>query len=156
MKKCKHCQTEIDDKAKVCPNCKKKQGLPTWLIVIIVIILIVVIVSALPGEEEDKQEQTGTTEPKKTELELLKGHKGYADEYGTFYYIEGTVKNNTDKDYSYVDIEFNVYDKNGNNLGSCYDNNSNLEANGTWKFKAVCDGEANDITRYKLVDIDGY
>ena len=26
MKKCKYCQTEIDKKAKVCPNCKKKQS----------------------------------------------------------------------------------------------------------------------------------
>lgn len=25
-KKCKHCQTDIPKKAKVCPNCKKKQG----------------------------------------------------------------------------------------------------------------------------------
>ena len=28
MKKCKHCQSEIDDKAKVCPNCRKKQTNP--------------------------------------------------------------------------------------------------------------------------------
>lgn len=26
MKKCKYCQTEIDRKAKVCPNFRKKQG----------------------------------------------------------------------------------------------------------------------------------
>ena len=25
-KVCKHCQTEIPKKAKVCPNCRKKQG----------------------------------------------------------------------------------------------------------------------------------
>ncbi len=25
-KKCKYCQSEIDKKAKICPNCKKKQG----------------------------------------------------------------------------------------------------------------------------------
>ncbi len=28
MKKCKHCQSEIDDKAKVCPKCRKKQTNP--------------------------------------------------------------------------------------------------------------------------------
>lgn len=26
MKKCKYCQSEIDKKAKICPNCRKKQG----------------------------------------------------------------------------------------------------------------------------------
>ena len=25
-KKCKHCQSDIPKKAKVCPNCRKKQG----------------------------------------------------------------------------------------------------------------------------------
>lgn len=40
MKKCKHCQSEIDDKAKICPNCRKKQGIPTWIIVIGVIIVL--------------------------------------------------------------------------------------------------------------------
>ena len=26
MKKCKYCQSDVDEKAKICPNCKKKQG----------------------------------------------------------------------------------------------------------------------------------
>ena len=38
-KKCKHCQTDIPKKAKVCPNCKRKQGgkLKTVLLVILVL-----------------------------------------------------------------------------------------------------------------------
>lgn len=50
MKKCKYCQTEIDSKAKICPNCKKKQGKPKWLIVLIVIIAIMII-AAVAGEK---------------------------------------------------------------------------------------------------------
>lgn len=26
VKKCKHCQSDIPKKAKICPNCRKKQG----------------------------------------------------------------------------------------------------------------------------------
>lgn len=156
MKKCKYCQTEISDKAKVCPNCKKKQGMPKWAIVLIVIVVIIALISFTGGDEESKETgTTGTTEVKE-ELTLEKGHKGYSDEYDISYYVEGTVKNNTDKNYSYVDIELSVYDKDGNNLGSCYDNNSNLEANGSWKFKAICDGDPTEIASYKLVEISGY
>ena len=33
MKKCKYCKIDIDSKAKICPNCKKKQVMPVWSIV---------------------------------------------------------------------------------------------------------------------------
>lgn len=75
---------------------------------------------------------------------------GYSDEYGFSYYIEGTVKNNTSYSYSYVQVQFNVYDESGNLIGSCLDNINNLEENGTWKIKALCSGEAKDVKSYKL------
>lgn len=60
----------------------------------------------------------------------------YTDSIGT-HYIEGTVKNSNDKDYSYVQIEFVCYDKDGNNIGTAMANTNNLGANETWKFKAM-------------------
>lgn len=82
--------------------------------------------------------------------------KGYADEYGFAYYIEGTVTNKTSKTYSYVQITFNVYDEVGNVIGSCFDNINHLEGNGTWKIKAICSGEANDIKSYKLTGFSSW
>ena len=39
---CKHCQSEIPKKAKVCPNCRKKQGGKLkWIIIAIVVIGII-------------------------------------------------------------------------------------------------------------------
>jgi hypothetical protein len=35
-KKCRYCNTDIDKVDKICPNCKRKQGFPTWAIVLIV------------------------------------------------------------------------------------------------------------------------
>lgn len=80
----------------------------------------------------------------------LSDDKGYSDEYKFAYYIEGNVKNNTNNNYSYVQVMFNVYDENGSIIGSCLDNINNLEGNGTWKIKAICSGEAKDIKSYKL------
>ena len=40
-KLCKHCQTEIPKKAKVCPNCRKKQGgIGKWIIIAIVVLFL--------------------------------------------------------------------------------------------------------------------
>lgn len=63
--------------------------------------------------------------------------KAYKDKYNVSYYIEGTLTNNSDKDYSYVQIEFVCYDKNGNNLGTALDNTNNLLGKQNWKFKAM-------------------
>lgn len=160
MKECKSCQSEIDSKAKKCPNCGKKQGMPIWLIVIIVILILGVVGAIIGGgeSESDKKEEpkTGTTTEKKEKLTLEDGHSGSLDEYGAFYYIEGYVKNDSDKEYNYVQIEFTSYDSEGNTLGTCVDNASGLEANGRWKFKASCLDDTKNIASYKLKEITGY
>lgn len=66
--------------------------------------------------------------------EITKSYKGKGN---IGYYIEGTVSNNSDNDYSYLQIEFICYDKDGNNLGTAIDNTNNLLGNQTWKFKAM-------------------
>ncbi len=78
--------------------------------------------------------------------------KTISDMYSRF--IVGTVKNNTATEFSYVQIEFNLYDKNGAQVGSTFANVSNLEAFGTWKFKALIFEET--ARSYKLKDITGF
>lgn len=154
MKKCKHCQTEIDAKAKICPNCHKKQGKPILLIIILVIIGIALVSSIAGGKSSSNDNATGktTTDEK---ISLLDGHKGHAEsDYS--YQITGKLKNNTDRDYSYVQVEFYVYDSNGNMLDTCIGNNSGLEANSTWNFTARCffgNGDTNKVASYKLKEI---
>lgn len=46
-KKCKYCQEEINKKAKVCPKCTKKQGMPGWLKALIVIGVLFAIIIAM-------------------------------------------------------------------------------------------------------------
>ena len=60
----------------------------------------------------------------------------YTDEIG-MHRIEGTVTNNNDKDYQYVEIEFVCYDDAGNNLGTAVDNTNNLLGKETWKFSTI-------------------
>jgi len=160
VKKCKHCQTEIDSNAKICPNCKKKQGMPKWAIVLIVIISLGVIRSMAGGSTDDNSNEnnnhnTGTTTIEE-KFTLEEGHTGSPDDMNFAYYIEGYIKNNKEKDYSYISVTFTAYDSEGNTLGSCLDNNSGLEANGRWKFKAMCLDDVENIASYKLDEITGY
>ncbi|NLL00338.1 MAG: DUF5067 domain-containing protein [Clostridiales bacterium] len=53
-KKCKHCQSDIDKKAKVCPVCKKKQTGMLKFIIIGIIALLVVGALLSGGDDEPK------------------------------------------------------------------------------------------------------
>jgi len=53
-KLCKHCKTEIPKDAKVCPNCRKKQG-SKLVPIIVVIAVIIFIMFACSGGGEDKE-----------------------------------------------------------------------------------------------------
>ena len=65
-KVCKHCQTEIPKKAKVCPNCRKKQGgIFKWIV--IVIVAIAVIGAFTGGDDEPKKVGDAQSEKQETE-----------------------------------------------------------------------------------------
>ncbi|MCR5787934.1 MAG: zinc ribbon domain-containing protein [Bacilli bacterium] len=132
LKKCKHCGNDVAKSAKSCPNCGGKLGAPLivrLLGLVLGIILIVVGCSKLLSDAADEIDK----ENKESFSHVIT--KEYSDSYS--HYIEGTVKNLKDKDFSYVQIEFVCYDKEGNNIGTAVDNTNNLLANETWKFKAI-------------------
>ncbi len=56
-KLCKQCQTEIPKKAKICPNCHKKQsGIAKWIV--IGVIAIIIIAAASGGEDKPTKVDT--------------------------------------------------------------------------------------------------
>lgn len=65
-KLCKHCKTEIPKEAKVCPNCRKKQGGKLkWIIIIIVVIFVFALASG--GKDSQEKEGVNNTEQQKGE-----------------------------------------------------------------------------------------
>lgn len=73
---------------------------------------------------------------------------------GFAYYVTGTITNNTNKEYSYVQVTFNLYDSSGAQIGTALANINNLEAGGTWKFSAI--GGTEKAASYKLAEITGW
>lgn len=126
-KLCKHCQTEIPKKAKVCSNCRKKQGgIGKWIVIAIVVFFI--IGAAGGGSDDDSKKEnnvnqstnntTTNNSEKETEVEItytqctvdemvkvleenaLKAEKEYQDKY-----VELTGKLSViDSDGSYISL----------------------------------------------------
>ena len=68
--------------------------------------------------------------------------------------LRGTVHNNTDKQYSYAQVEINLYDRSGAQVGSTFANINNLEPNADWNFEA---GVLEDSTvSFKVKKVTGY
>lgn len=103
--------------------------------------------SKTAGESTENKAVEETPDYEITDVQIVN------DEFG-IQHANGILKNNTDKDKSYVQIEFPVYDSDGNKLGSAFDNISGLKAGTTWKFSAMSveneEGANIDINDYEV------
>lgn len=69
-KLCKHCQTVIPKKAKVCPNCRKKQGgVGKWIVIAAVVVIIFVAAVSSGGDDDTTASKTGEVTSKGTDTE---------------------------------------------------------------------------------------
>ena len=149
MKICKDCGTEVSTSAKTCPKCGRKLKGGGFFVVFGLAIIIFTII----GVASTLGDNTTTSSQPQEKFTLL-SDKRTTDSIGTTY-IEGEIKNNTDKTYSYVQVTFNLYDKNESQLGTAIANINNLEPNAIWKYKAI--GLVTEkVASYKLVEITGW
>lgn len=157
IKSCKECGNEVSSSG-VCPKCGKDQRnfFMKHKIISFILVLFIIGAFAMAGEDtttsSTSENNTGVNQQTSaTEKFTVLEHQTENDSYWT--YITGTIKNNTNKEYSYVQVEINLYDESGNLINSTLDNINNLEANGTWKFKAMATSE---FSTYKIKDITGW
>lgn len=68
-KLCKHCKTEIPFDAKVCPNCRKKQGASGCLIVIVVLIVLGALGALGGGGDKNTKPDSKNNQPVITETD---------------------------------------------------------------------------------------
>lgn len=151
MKICKECGNEVSSKG-VCTKCGKDQRSFFVKHKIISFLLVVFILGAVAGMTGENN-STPTSNQEQEKFTLVSEEKT-TDGFGTTY-IQGEIKNNTAKTYSYVQVTFNLYDANGAQIGTAMDNINNLESNGTWKYKALGYVTEN-VASYKFVEITGW
>ena len=94
-----------------------------------------------------EQSYNEAVEEQKNSLELVGNvTMNSSGDYGYYTYnIEGILKNVSGKKLNYAQVSFVIYDMNGNNIGSAFDNINYIDANGTWKFKATYFGQESNI-----------
>lgn len=134
---------------------EKKPIYKKWWFWLIIVIVAIAIAGSQGGTSTTGSNPTSSSEQKQTQTQekfSLVDSEGSYD--GFAYYVNGTIKNNTDKQYSYVQVTFNLYDASGAQIGTAMSNINNLEGNGTWKFKAI--GGTENAASYKLAEITGW
>ena len=68
--------------------------------------------------------------------------------------VKGMAKNVSNRDFSYVSIEFSIYDSSGNNLGTALANINNLSKGDSWQFEAHLFSFPSSMpVSYRLVEI---
>lgn len=111
-------------------------------------------------EPEEKPEPAPKPEPEpepKERLTLDDGWEAVPDEFGYSTSVNGYVSNNSDKAITnYVQITFDTYDAAGANLGTCLANTNTIDANGKWKFEAMCFDTNDEIAEVKFKEITGF
>lgn len=112
---------------------------------------------AAPGYETQKKQvsvpRTGAVAvnlDKMPDLELL-DLDSKADDF--LVYATGHVRNNTDRNYGYVQIQINELDQSGAIVGSTMANMNNLGPGETWSFKAPL---TSDGVKFRVKDITGF
>lgn len=144
-------------------NQKKPFYKRKWFIAIVVIIVLGVIFSPKeekakvvdkPSSETSQEEASEETkqEDKQEEKVAYEITDLKVDESGFTPKATGILKNNTDSDKSYIQIEFAVKDADGNKLGTAIANISDLKAGDTWKFEAM----SFSTDEGQIIDLDDY
>lgn len=70
--------------------------------------------------------------------------------------ISGVYTNKADKDLSYVQVSYNLFDADGNQIGTALANTNNLSDGGTWKFEAFGSAAVDQVASYKIGDVTGF
>lgn len=127
---------------------------------ILSIVITIMMQKSLSDAIDNATTKTSTTNDTKTtsdEKKKLTLDDGWALDTSNPYStkVTGTVSNNSDKAVDgYIQITFAALDASGANVGDCLANANTVDANGKWKFEAICSG--NDIASVRFKELSGF
>ena len=127
--------------------------------IILGVIVVLVVVGAVGsmGDAAKSAEQTQQVEEQKEAQEPYTVSDEAGDTSNQFAYkITGTLTNNTDKEQSYIQIEYVLYDADGNQVGTALANTNHLKAGGTWKFEALSTVSPDQVASWERSDVSGF
>lgn len=138
---------------------------PIGKIIMIVIVVLIVIGAAgsLGGNSSDSSTDDAKKAPEAAEQTVQDEQEPYTvadetpDTSNQFAYkITGTLTNNTDQEKSYIQVEYVLYDAEGNQVGTAFANTNHLKAGGTWKFEAVGTASPEEVATWERSGVSGF
>ncbi len=109
-------------------------------------------VLVVPEEPDSEVEVVVPEEEYEEDFVFIDGPVAVPGEFSNV--ITGVLKNNTDKDYDYLQISFTLYDADGNVVDTAFTNVNNIKPGQTWKFEAMYFEES--AVRWELDEITGW
>ena len=139
MKVCKHCQSEIPKKAKVCPQCRKKQKGSLGKM-ILGIILLFFIFSLFSGGSQDYSVEESVENREYVSVDEIERAIAYPDEYkGKYIKISGRIFATPNTDEGYVAFQmFHDVENSKGNIVVLYETDN-----------------VNELDGYEYVTVDG-
>lgn len=155
MKHCNNCLKDYSEKYEFCPECGrllgKKDGVSSSKKTIVYLIGLVLIIVAFltlheqmllrrqqdaikEGQYKRAIEEYRTT-PTTADIEIVPGWQHYVK--GNYIYIEGSVKNSSNKEIRYYEIGIKFLDNQGNVVDSSYTNGSDLGSGESKEFSTM-------------------
>lgn len=143
------------------PEPKKKR--PVWQVVLGIILVVIGLSAMFGGCSSADNNSSGSSDgvskaqtSKEAEDEgdytIKKAKMDKSDGFAT--YIKGSLTNNTDTKWSYVQVTYIIYDKSGDQVGTAMDNLNGLKPGKTWKFKAIAvDVEPSKADSFELDEV---
>nr|WP_231959035.1 FxLYD domain-containing protein [Olsenella timonensis] len=114
-----------------------KRGVGKIVLIVVVALVVIGAIGSMGGNgganqapagdetQTSEQQPAEQTEPYTISDEQLDTSNGFA------VYINGTLTNNTENEVSYIQVEYNLYDADGAQVGTALANTNNLKAGGT-------------------------
>lgn len=145
---------------------KKKRPVVKIILVVFVILVVICAIGSMGGktgsetkasstessqtEQRQDVQQESEQEPYTVTDEALDESNAYST------IITGTLTNNTDSDKSYIQVQYNLYDADGAQIGTALANTNNLKAGGVWKYEAYGTAEPAKVASWERADVSGF
>ena len=101
--------------------------------------------SATEQAEQDTEEQEPYTIAEEAE-----------DRSDYYFKITGILTNNSNSDKDYIQVEYVLYDADGNQIGTALANTNNLKAGGTWKYEATSFKTPEEVASWERAEVTGF
>ena len=140
-----------------------KRGIGKIVLIVVVALVVIGAIGSMGGKDKTAgapsggEVQASEQEPAAQEEDpysIVDEQMDVSNPYAL--YITGTLTNNTDKQVSYIQVEYNLYDADGAQVGTALANTNNLQAGGVWKFEAVGTASPDEVASYELMNVTGF